>query len=135
MLSCVLAGCAALFVAYSANAMAHKPQPGASLAMPGSAFAAAMTEHSILPSQPIRAQILPHALAASGPACLLNENILRGEGGIFSIIANRRDGVVLRWAGRATSAATPCPEGADLLLSQADYRHLQNWRPVPPFGG
>jgi hypothetical protein len=107
------------------------PAPGDQLVVPAGYFPT--TGRSLGPPHAVPALTLGNVLAASGPACTLSEEALRADGGSFSVLAHRPDGVVVSWAGAPTAAASPCPAGTPLLVSQASYQSLRNWRPAPSY--
>lgn len=100
------------------------PAPGDSLSvLSGNNIAA----RGAGPARGVSAQVLGNVLAASGPACTLSRDALRGSGGSFTILAHRPDGMVLSWAGASTTAASLCPADTPLLVSPSAYRSLRDW--------
>lgn len=92
--------------------------PGDQLAVPAGQSVA--SKNNIASPHEVSAKILGNVLAGSGPSCILSENALRADGGSFSVLAHRPDGVVLSWAGLATAATSPAPPAH------------RCWSPPPP---
>ena len=64
--------------------------------------------------------------AKPGEACTLEIPIMSVKGGALSVLAVRKDGVMLSWAGGPTATgAQACQSGAGgLLVPTADYNGL-----------
>ncbi len=131
LISYVLTGFLLAGLALCAHFTNALPAPGDQLAVPAGQSVA--SKSNIASPHEVSAKVLGNVLAGSGPSCILSENALRADGGSFSVLAHRPDGVVLSWAGPATARTSPCPAGAPLLVSAPAYQSLNLWRPAPAY--
>jgi hypothetical protein len=79
----------------------------------------------ILGSLIIPARALGNPFASPGGFCSLDVNGMSHPGGAFTVMAVRADGVMLSWAGGATSAQADCrSKNQAILISANDYEAL-----------
>lgn len=78
------------------------------------------------PQNRIEARLLADPWARPGSGCVLDIAWMAHHAGRLTVLAVRRDGVMLSWSGGATAAGPEaCPVGADAVLIQAkEYRGL-----------
>jgi hypothetical protein len=90
------------------------------------------TARSMTPYETIQVRALATPWAKPGAACTLDVARMAHEGGAFSVLAVRNDGVMVSWAGGPTAApAEACQPGpGGLLVPTADYSGLLV-RPMP----
>ncbi len=77
------------------------------------------------PDHIIAARTLSDPFSKPGISCSLDVNEMSKPGGILTVMAVRADGVMLSWAGGATSAAADCHRlGKTVLISADNYESL-----------
>jgi hypothetical protein len=80
---------------------------------------------SIAPKLVVSAREVADPFARPGNSCTLDVNEMSHPGGALSVMAVRSDGVLLSWAGGATSAKADCRSGNQpILISADDYEAL-----------
>jgi hypothetical protein len=85
----------------------------------------AITPAKIAPNPIIAAREVANPFARPGNSCMLDVNEMSHPGGALSVMAVRTDGVLLSWAGGATSAKADCRrENQEILISADDYDTL-----------
>jgi len=73
----------------------------------------------------IPARALSNPFASPGNFCTLDVNAMAHPGGALTVMAVRADGVLLSWAGGATSAKADCRRANQpILISENDYEAL-----------
>ncbi len=77
------------------------------------------------PDHIIAAQTVANPFSAPGAACRLDVNEMSNTGGVLTVLAVRADGVMLSWAGGATSIESDCHRlDKPVLVSSSDYESL-----------
>ena len=79
----------------------------------------------MFPDHIIAARSLAGPFSPPGLSCSLDVNDMSKPGGVLTVMAVRSEGVMLSWAGGATSAESDCHSlGMPVLISGDDYESL-----------